>query len=93
MALLLPSGILVAYAITAAALAIEYWPDTVLTAVWITIILVVIVALNLSPVGIYAETEFWFATVKAIMLVRLLILSVVLCLGGGSSHDRPGFQY
>ncbi|KAH6962388.1 amino acid permease/ SLC12A domain-containing protein [Ilyonectria sp. MPI-CAGE-AT-0026] len=86
-------GILVAYEITAAALVIEYWPNAVPTAVWITIIFVVIVALNLSPVGVYAETEFWFASVKVIMLVGLLILSVVLCLGGGPSHDRLGFRY
>ncbi|KAF5234840.1 hypothetical protein FOXYS1_15686 [Fusarium oxysporum] len=86
-------GILVAYEITAAALVIEYWPNAAPTAAWITIMLVVIVALNLSPVGVYAETEFWFASVKVIMLVGLLILSVVLCLGGGPSHDRLGFRY
>ncbi|KAF3044876.1 hypothetical protein E8E11_007804 [Didymella keratinophila] len=50
-------GILVAYEITAAAIVINYWPNNVHIAVWITIILVVIVALNFSPVGIFAESE------------------------------------
>ena len=50
-------GIILAYEITAAGIVINYWPNDVHIAVWITILLVVIVALNLSPVGVYAETE------------------------------------
>ncbi|KAJ9645047.1 hypothetical protein H2199_003051 [Coniosporium tulheliwenetii] len=62
-------------------------------AVWITIMLIVIVALNLSPVGVYAETEFWFAGIKIIMITGLLILAFILMLGGGPDHDRLGFRY
>lgn len=86
-------GILVAYEITAAALVISYWPNTVHIAVWITIMLVVIVALNLAPVGFYAETEFWFASIKVFMILGLLLLAFILCLGGGPNHDRLGFRY
>jgi amino acid transporter len=86
-------GILVAYEITAASIVIDFWPSKVPIAVWITIMLIVIVALNLSPVGIYAETEFWFAGIKIIMIIGLLILSFVLMLGGGPQHDRLGFRY
>lgn len=49
-------GILVAYEITAASIVINFWPSTINIAVWITIMLVVIVALNLCPVGIFGET-------------------------------------
>ncbi|KAF2166420.1 hypothetical protein M409DRAFT_66505 [Zasmidium cellare ATCC 36951] len=80
-----------AYEITAASIVINYWPNDVPVAVWITIMLVIIVALNLSPVAIYAETEFWFAGIKVIMLIGLLILSIVLMLGGGPNHDRIEF--
>ncbi|KAJ4406441.1 hypothetical protein N0V91_004652 [Didymella pomorum] len=85
-------GILVAYEITAAAIVINYWPNNVHIAVWITIILVVIVALNFSPVGIFAESEFWFAGIKVIMLVGLLLLAIILMLGGGPTGDRIGFR-
>jgi amino acid transporter len=86
-------GIIVAYEITAASIVINYWPNNVNIAVWITIMLIVIVALNFSPVGVYAETEFWFASIKIIMITGLLVLSVVLFFGGGPSHDRLGFRY
>lgn len=86
-------GIIVAYEITAAGIIINYWENDVHPAVWLTVILVVIVGLNLSPVGIYAETEFWFASIKIILIVGLLILSVILMLGGGPSGERLGFKY
>lgn len=86
-------GILVAYEITAASIIINYWPNNIHIAIWITIMLVVIVALNFSPVGVYAETEFWFAGIKIILLIGLLILAFILMLGGGPDHDRLGFRY
>ncbi|KAH6986643.1 amino acid permease/ SLC12A domain-containing protein [Ilyonectria destructans] len=86
-------GILIAYEITAASLIINYWDNPVPVAVWITIMMVVIVLLNTAPVRVYAETEFWFASVKVIMIMGLLILAVVLCLGGGPQGGRIGFSY
>lgn len=86
-------GIVVAYEITAASIIINYWPNNVPIAVWITVMMVVILALNFSPVGAYAESEFWFAGIKIIMIIGLLILSVILMLGGGPDHDRLGFRY
>ncbi len=86
-------GIIVAYEITAAAIIIDYWPNNIPTAVWITIMVVVIVGLNFSPVAVYAESEFWFAGIKVIMIIGLLILSLVLMLGGGPTHDRLGFRF
>lgn len=86
-------GILIAYEITAAALVINYWPNSVHIAVWITIMLVVIVGLNSLPVRFYAETEFWFASLKVFTIIGLLIFSFVLCVGGGPDHDRLGFSY
>lgn len=86
-------GIVVAYEITAASIIIDYWPNNVHTAVWITLMMVVIVGLNFSPVGVYAETEFWFAGIKIVMILGLLVLSVVLMAGGGPTHDSLGFRY
>ncbi|KAI3573515.1 proline permease PrnB [Fusarium oxysporum f. sp. albedinis] len=86
-------GILVAYEVTAAAIVIGYWPTNIHIAVWLTIMIVIIIALNFAPVGVYAETEFWFASIKVIMIIGLLILSFVLFWGGGPSRDRLGFRY
>ncbi|KIW98584.1 uncharacterized protein Z519_00245 [Cladophialophora bantiana CBS 173.52] len=86
-------GILVPYEITAAGLVINYWPNNVNIAVWMTIMLVVIIALNFLPVRFYGETEFWFAGTKVILMIGLLILSFILFWGGGPSHDRLGFRY
>lgn len=86
-------GILVPYEITAAGLVINYWPNDVNIAVWMTIMTVVIVALNFMPVKYYGETEFWFAGTKVILMIGLLLLSFILFWGGGPNHDRIGFRY
>lgn len=86
-------GILVPYEITAAGLVIDYWPNPVNIAVWMTIMLVVIVGLNFLPVRYYGETEFWFAGTKVILMIGLLLLSFILFWGGGPTRDRLGFRY
>lgn len=86
-------AIIVPYEITAASLVIGYWPNTVPVAVWITIMLVVIVAINFFPVKVYGESEFWFASIKIFTLVGLLLLSFILFWGGGPNRDRLGFRY
>lgn len=86
-------GILVPYEITAAGLVINYWNSPVNIAVWITIFIIVIIGLNFFPVAVYGETEFWFASLKVILMIGLLILSFILFWGGGPTHQRLGFHY
>ncbi|KAJ5549464.1 hypothetical protein N7513_006698 [Penicillium frequentans] len=86
-------GIIVAYEITAAAIVINYWPNSVPIAAFITIMLVVILALNFAPVRVYGETEFWFASLKVIMILGLFVLSFILFWGGGPDRQRLGFHY
>lgn len=86
-------AIAVAYEITAAAVVIDYWPNTVPTAAWITIMLFVVVVLNFLPVKWYAESDFWFASIKVFTIIGLLILSVILFFGVGPNHQRLGFHY
>lgn len=86
-------GILVPYEITAAGLVIDYWGSDINIAVWISIMMIIIVALNTLPVKFYGETEFWFAAIKVIMMMGLLLLSFILFWGGGPNHDRLGFRY
>ncbi|KAF9873729.1 AAT family amino acid transporter [Colletotrichum karsti] len=86
-------GIIVAYEITAAALVISYWPNDVHIAVWLTIMFLVILGLNLMPVKFYAESEFWFASLKVLMILGLILFAFILCVGGGPDGRRLGFAY
>ncbi|KAH7194988.1 amino-acid permease inda1 [Fusarium oxysporum] len=66
---------------------------TVSSAVWITIILVVILLLNIIAVALFGESEFWFASIKIIAFIGLIFLSIILFFGGGPNHNRLGFKY
>lgn len=79
--------------ITAATLVVQYWNPPVHVAVWITIFMVLMIGLNCFPVSIYGETEFWFASLKVVGIIGLLIMAVVLIFGGGPSHQMLGFHY
>lgn len=79
--------------LAATSLVIQYWDPPVHIAVWITITIIVVVALNSLPVKYYGETEFWFASLKVFGIIGLLIMAVVLVLGGGPKRDRLGFRY
>ncbi|KAL0937017.1 proline-specific permease [Colletotrichum truncatum] len=86
-------GIILAYEIVVGSIIINYWPNNIHVSLWLTILIIVIVALNFSPVGVYAETEFWFASLKIILFIGLLIMSLVLILGGGPNGQRLGFYF
>lgn len=79
--------------ITAAAIIIEYWTDKVPTAVWLAIVLVCIVGLNVFVVSAFGEAEFWFASIKVITILGLIVVGIVIFFGGAPTHDRLGFRY
>lgn len=81
--------------ISAAALVIGFWEgaQSVNVAVWISIIWVVIIFLNIFAVSLYGEAEFWFASLKIITIVGLLIMAFIVDLGGNPHHERLGFRY
>ncbi|AET41331.1 proline permease PUT4 Ecym_8035 [Eremothecium cymbalariae DBVPG len=86
-------AMLVATELTAAAGIVRYWTDQVPQGVWITIFLIVVVVLNFSAVRFYGESEFWFASLKIICILALLVVSIVIFFGGAPNHDRVGFRY
>lgn len=85
-------AILVAAECTAGAIILEYWTHSVPVAVWIAIQLLVILFLNIVAVSWFGEAEFWFASVKLITILGLIILGIVLFFGGGPSHDPLYFK-
>lgn len=73
---------------------IDWDTNTNLNAVWITVIFVVVLVINLLGTRAFGECEFYFASIKVITIVGLIILGLVIDLGGvGPSHDRLGFRY
>ncbi|KAK7755416.1 hypothetical protein SLS62_002643 [Diatrype stigma] len=86
-------AMLLASEVTAGALILQYWTEAVPVAVWIALQLLVILFLNIVAVSFFGEAEFWFASVKLITIVGLIILGIVIMLGGGPDHVRTGFLY
>lgn len=81
--------------LTAGALIIQYWVDRdqINPGVFIAIFWVAIVCINYFGIRFFGEFEFWLSTIKVIVIVGVIILSLVLALGGGPDHDRKGFRY
>ncbi|KAK5625663.1 hypothetical protein RRF57_001379 [Xylaria bambusicola] len=85
-------AILVAAECTAGAIIVSYWTNAVHVAVWIAIQLIVILFLNIVAVSWFGEAEFWFASIKLITIIGLIILGIVLFFGGGPNHDPLYFK-
>ncbi|OAP64679.1 hypothetical protein AYL99_00651 [Fonsecaea erecta] len=81
--------------LTAAALIIQYWVDRdrVNPGVFIAVFWVAIVCINYFGIRFFGEFEFWLSTIKVVIIVGVIILSLALALGGGPDHDRKGFRY
>lgn len=81
--------------LTAAALVIQYWVprQQVNPGVFIAVFLVVIIFINYFGVRVFGEFEFWLSSIKVLVIIGLIILSLVLALGGGPNGDRTGFRY
>lgn len=79
--------------LSAAAVLINYWNDTINNAAWITICLVIVVAINSMGARAYGEAEFWFASIKVLTIIGLIILGVIIAAGGGPNHVATGFTY
>ena len=86
-------AILVPFELTACAILIDFWQPGINSAVWITILLVLLVILNVLPVRFYGEAEFIFTGVKLATIIGLLLLSFILFWGGGPDRNRLGFHY
>ncbi|KAJ5953383.1 Amino acid/polyamine transporter I [Penicillium verhagenii] len=78
--------------ISASVVLIQYWTD-INAAVWVTILIIVSVAVAVSFIGVYGEIEFIFAILKILLVVFVVILGLVIDLGGIPGKSRLGFHY
>ncbi|KAI9642903.1 amino acid transporter [Ciborinia camelliae] len=81
--------------LTAASLVIQYWlpRDKVNPGLWIAIFLVAIVLINYFGVKFFGEFEFVLSSIKVVVILCLILLSLILACGGGPDHHATGFQY
>ncbi|TVY85441.1 Dicarboxylic amino acid permease [Lachnellula suecica] len=63
------------------------------SAIYVCIFLAAIIAINYFGVGIFGEFEFWLSSTKVLIMLGLIIFTFVLAVGGGPSHETPGFRY
>ncbi|KAF4925749.1 Dicarboxylic amino acid permease [Colletotrichum viniferum] len=80
--------------LSAFALIMKFWVgDRVSPAVFITIALVLILAINSISFKAFGEFEFWLSSLKVLIMIGVILLLFVLAVGGGPTGDRPGFRY
>ena len=77
--------------LTASGLIIQYWEPNVNIGILIGVFFTVITALNLFPVSVYGEIEFWFASVKVVTITGFLIFGICINAGAGQ-HGYLGFD-
>ncbi len=58
--------------IVAASITLEYWPNDVSNAVWVTIFLLLIISINMFGVKGYGEAEFVFSIIKVIAVIGFM---------------------
>jgi amino acid transporter len=78
--------------ISAICVLFQYWTD-LNPAIWICIFIVITFVVGISFVGIYGEVEFFFACLKILLVIFLIIFGLVIDLGGIPGQERIGFRY
>ncbi|KAF5245551.1 hypothetical protein FANTH_7303 [Fusarium anthophilum] len=78
--------------ITAICVLFEFWTD-INPSLWIMIFIVLTTVVGLCFVRVFGEVEFWFALLKILLVVFLIILGLVINLGGVPGTERIGFRY
>ncbi|KZF19671.1 hypothetical protein L228DRAFT_270993 [Xylona heveae TC161] len=90
--------------ISAASVLITYWTPAGVSgstcttgicnnAMWVGLMLIVVWAINLAGTRVFGEMEFWFASIKVITIIGLIIAGIVITAGGGPNHESIGFRY
>ncbi|EXJ80705.1 AAT family amino acid transporter [Capronia epimyces CBS 606.96] len=76
--------------IIALQLLLQFWTDNFPGWAISLIFLVVVIALNLCPVGVYGEVEYWLSLLKVVTIVIFIIIGIVVNCGGNRDHHYIG---
>lgn len=82
--------IVLPFELTAAGITIRFWDsnDSISVGVWITIFLVIVVAINFFGVKGYGEVEFILGIIKVIAIIGFIICGIIINCGGVSTDSR-----
>ncbi len=75
--------------LTAVGRYIQFWYPEIPTWVSAAVFFVVINAINLTNVKVFGEMEFWFAIIKVIAVVAMIIFGGWLLFSGNGDRQRP----
>lgn len=78
--------------ITAICVLFQFWTD-INSALWIMIFILLTVVVGVAFVRVFGEVEYFFAVLKILLVVFLIILGLVIDLGGIPGTPRIGFKY
>jgi len=79
--------------ITAAGIYVQYWLPGLPQWIPALIALVVLLGINLTAVGMFGEFEFWFAIIKVITIIGMILLGVAIIVFGISAlGDSASFS-
>ena len=78
--------------ISAICVLFQYWTD-INSALFIMLVIAITFAVGISFIGIYGEIEFFFAALKILLVIGLIILGLVIDLGGVPGQERIGVRY
>lgn len=79
--------------LNAGALLVGFWNTSITPAAWLAIGLSITLAVNMGGTRMYGETEFFFAGIKILLIVGLIILGVIISAGRGPTHQAIGFKF
>lgn len=79
--------------LVAVAVLVEFWTTSVSNAVWITIFGLLMLGTAFLFVRVYGEIEFFFSTLKILLIIGVNIMALVITCGGGPSGESIGFRY
>ncbi|EFQ29285.1 amino acid permease [Colletotrichum graminicola] len=79
--------------IIAASITITFWDPNITKAIFVTIFLIGIIAINLFGVKGYGEAEFIFSIIKIIAVIGFILLGIVLNCGGTPDSGYIGGRY
>lgn len=78
--------------ITAICVLFEFWTD-INPSVWIITFIILTVAVGFAFIRLFGEVEYFFAILKILLVVFLIILGLVIDLGGIPGTDPIYFRY
>ncbi|ERS94818.1 amino acid transporter, AAT family [Sporothrix schenckii 1099-18] len=78
--------------ITAICVLFQFWTD-ITPAVWIVVFIILTNIVGFARIRVFGEVEFFFAFLKVLLVVFLIILGLVVDLGGVPGTPRIGFYY